>query len=117
VADQRTSVHLRHWHKYRSAELPYHQRFFFRRRDRLTGAVAASMADFHHEIGRAEPEVLRHHARNRDFSRWTNEVIRDHELADRLRLAEESLTGDGAAATEVGRRLLLEVIETHYAGS
>jgi hypothetical protein len=117
VADQRTSVHLRHWHKYQSAELPYHQRFFFRRRDRLTGAVAASMADFHHEIGRAEPEVLRHHARNRDFSRWTNEVIRDHELADRLRLAEESLTGDGAAATEVGRRLLLEVIETHYAGS
>jgi hypothetical protein len=117
VADQRTSVHLRHWHKYQSAELPYHQRFFFRRRDRLTGAVAASMADFHHEIGRADPEVLRHHARNRDFSRWTNEVIRDHELAGRLRLAEESLTGNGGAATEAGRRLLLEVIETHYAGS
>ena len=117
VADQRTSAHVRHWHKYQSAELPYHQRFFFRRRDRLTGAVAASMADFHHEISRAEPEVLRHHARNRDFSRWTNEVIRDHELAGRLRLAEESLTGNGAAATEAGRRLLLEVIETHYAGS
>jgi hypothetical protein len=75
------------------------------------------MADFHHEIGRAEPEVLRHHARNRDFSRWTNEVIRDHELAGRLRLAEESFTGNGAAATaEEGRRLLLQVIETHYAG-
>jgi hypothetical protein len=117
VADQRTSAHLRHWHKYQSAELPYHQRFFFRRKDRLTGAVAASMADFHHEIGRAEPEVLRHHARNRDFSRWTNEVIRDHELAGRLRLAEESFTGNGAAATaEEGRRLLLQVIETHYAG-
>ena len=117
VADQRTSVHLRHWHKYQSAELPYHQRFLFRRTDRLTGAVAASMADFHHEIGRAAPEVLRHHAQNRDFSRWTNEVIRDHELAGRLRLAEESLTGNGAVATETGRRLLLEVIETHYAGS
>jgi hypothetical protein len=117
VADQRTSVHLRHWHKYQSAELPFHQRFFFRLRDRLTGAVAASMADFHHEIGHAEPEVLRHHARNRDFSRWTNEVIRDHELAGRLRLAEESLTGNGAAATEAGRRLFLGVIETHYAGS
>jgi hypothetical protein len=60
--------------------------------------------------------VLRHHARNRDFSRWTNEVIRDHELAGRLRLAEESLTSDGAATAEEGRHLLLQVIETHYAG-
>ena len=58
VADARTSMHLRHWHKYQSAELPHHQRFFFCRRDRLTGAVAASMADFHHEIGRAEPQSL-----------------------------------------------------------
>jgi hypothetical protein len=74
------------------------------------------MADLHHEIGRVEPEVLHHHARNRDFSRWTNEVIRDHELAGRLRLAEESLARDGAATTEEGRRLLLQVIETHYAG-
>ncbi len=116
VADQRTSAHVRHWHKYQSAELPYHQHFFFRGRDRLSGAVAASMADLHHEIGRAEPEVLHHHARNRDFSRWTKEVIRDHELAGRLRLAEESLARDGAATTEAGRRLLLQVIETHYAG-
>jgi hydroxymethylpyrimidine pyrophosphatase-like HAD family hydrolase len=116
VADRRASVHVRHWHKYQSADLPYHQRFIFRRQDRPTGAVAASMADFHHEIARAEPEVLRHHARNRDFSRWTNEVIRDHELAGRLRLAEETFAGNGAAATEEGRRLLLQVIETRYAG-
>jgi hypothetical protein len=117
AADQRASVHVRHWHKYQSAELPYNQRFFFRRRDRLTGAVAASVADFHHEIGRAEPEVLHHHAQNRDFSRWTNEVIRDHELAGRLRLAEEAFAGNGAAATEEGRHLLLQLIETRYAGS
>jgi hypothetical protein len=116
VADRRASVHVRHWHKYQSADLPYHERFVFRRQDRPTGAVAASMADFHHEIGRAEPEVLRHHARNRDFSRWTNEVIRDHELAGRLRLAEETFAGDGTAATEEGRRMLLQVIETRYTG-
>ncbi|HEY7480577.1 MAG TPA: HAD family hydrolase, partial [Gemmatimonadales bacterium] len=116
VTDPRSSPHVRHWHKYQSSELPYHQRFFFRRRDRLTGAVAASMADFHHEISRAEPEVLRHHARNRDFSRWTNDVIRDHELAALLRLAEENLARDGLATTEQGRKLLLQVIETHYTG-
>ena len=117
VADRRTSFHVRHWHKYQSAELPYHRRFFFRRKDRPTAVVAASMADFHHEIGRAELEVLRHHARNRDFSRWTNDVIRDRELAARLREAEESLANDGAPAAEEGRQLLLRLIETHYAGS
>jgi hypothetical protein len=117
VADPRVSPHLRHWHKYQSAELPYHQRFFFRRRGRLTGAVASSMADFHHEIGRADPEVLRHHSRNRDFSRWTDEVIRDHELADRLRETEERLAGDGGTTPEEGRRLLLQVLEMHYKGS
>ena len=113
VADPRISPHLRHWHKYRSAELPYHRRFFFRRKDRPTGAVAGSMADFHHEIGRAEPEVLRHHARNHDFSRWTDEVIRDHELAGRLRLVEGSLGSD--SGTEEARGLLLQAIEMHYA--
>ena len=117
VADQRASLHLRHWHKYRTAELPYHRRFFFRRKDRPTGAVAASMADFHHEIARAEPEVLLHHARNRDFSRWTSDVIRDHELAAGLRKAEATFADDGASTAEEGRRLLLRLIEVHYAGN
>jgi hypothetical protein len=112
VADPRTSPHLRHWHKYQSAELPYHQRFFFRRKDRPTGAVAGSMSDFHHEIGRAEPEVLRHHARNHDFSRWIDEVIRDHTLAGRLRLVEGSL-GAGSGMEEA-RGLLLQAIEMRY---
>jgi hypothetical protein len=115
VADTRASAHVRHWHKYQSAELPWHQRFYFRRGDRLTGAVAASMADFHHHIGRAEPEVLRHHARRRDFSRWTDEVIRDHELADRIRSAEAALARDGGAG-EDGRRGLIDAIELHYRG-
>jgi hypothetical protein len=73
------------------------------------------MSDFHHEIGRAEPEVLRHHGQNRDFRRWTDEVIRDHDLADRLRLVEGTLEGP-SSMTEEARRLLLEAIETRYAG-
>jgi len=81
-----------------------------------TGAVAGSMADFHHEIARAAVEVLRHHASNRDFSRWTEDVIRDHALAERIRSVEERLRRNGSSASEAGRRLLLEAIETHYQG-
>ena len=117
VADARTSPHLRHWHKYQSAELPFHQRFFFRARGRLTGAVAARMADFQHEIARADLDVLRHHAGNRDFSRWTEEVIRDHGLAQRIRSVEERLSRNGTSASEEERGLLLEAIDTHYQGS
>jgi hypothetical protein len=116
VADARTSPHLRHWHKYQSAELAFHQRFFFRARGRLTGAVAASMADFHHEIARADLDALGHHAGNRDFSRWIDEVIRDHGLAERVRSVEERLSRDGASDREEKRRLLLEAIEAHYQG-
>ena len=113
VADLRNSAHRRHWHKYLSADLPYHRRFFFRLKDRLTGAVAASMTDFHHEIVRADAQVLRHHARSHDFSRWTEEVLRDRPLAERMRAVEDRLAGSDAAAEE-GRWRLLEEIETHY---
>jgi hypothetical protein len=42
-------------------------------------------------------------------------VIRDHRLAERLRVAEASLVRNGAAAAvEEGRQLLLHEIETHY---
>jgi hypothetical protein len=116
VSDARTSQHLRHWHKYQSAELPYHQRFFFRLRERLTGAVAGSMADFHDEIARADLDVLRHHARNRDFSRWTEDVVRDHQLAELLRQVEEQLGRNGGGTPEAARRQLLDAIETHYQG-
>jgi hypothetical protein len=57
--------------------------------------------------------VLRHHARNHDFSRWIDEVIRDHTLAGRLRLVEGSLGSD--SGTEEARGLLLQAIEMHYA--
>ena len=115
--DPRASPHLRHWHKYHSAELPYHQRFFLRRPQGMTGAVAASMADFHHEIGRAEAEVLRHHAGHHDFSRWIDHVIRDHVLAERMRTLERRLVGNGATPSEEWRRQVLRTIEGRYKGS
>jgi hypothetical protein len=54
VVDRRSSAHVRHWHKYLESLLPVHRRFF-RRGDQLSGATAASLVEFHHEIARAEP--------------------------------------------------------------
>ena len=113
--DRRASAHVRHWHKYRSGELPVHQRFFFRRGDRLTGAVAGSIGEFHDEIARADAGVLAHHARNRDFSRWIAGVIGDGELAGRVRSTERGLAA-GLDGVEEERLALLRAIEARYAG-
>ncbi|HEX6106639.1 MAG TPA: HAD hydrolase family protein [Gemmatimonadales bacterium] len=115
TVDRRVSVHVRHWHKYRSGELPAHQRFYFRRGDRLTGAVAGAIGEFHDEVARAEPAVLLHHARNRDFSRWIAGVIADHELAGQVRTAERRLSAE-PDGVERERLVLLRAIESRYAG-
>jgi hypothetical protein len=113
AVDQRSSAHVRHWHKYLESQLPVHRRFFFRRGDQLSGATAASLLEFHHEIARAEAGVLRHHAAHHDFSRWMEGVIRDRELALEVRRAELALQR-GANGVEDARRALLEAVETRY---
>ena len=114
--DRRASAHVRHWHKYLESRLPVHRRFFFRRGDQLSGATAASLVEFHHEIARAEPAVLRHHAAHHDFSRWIDGVIRDRELAHDVRQAELALRAGGNGVEE-GRRRLLEAVESRYAAT
>jgi len=114
--DRRASAHVRHWHKYLESRLPVHRRFFFRRGDQLSGATAASLVEFHHEIARAEPAVLRHHAAHHDFSRWIEGVIRDRELAHDIRQAELILRAGGNGVEE-GRRRLLHAVESRYAAT
>jgi hypothetical protein len=113
VPDVRRSAHVRHWHKYLTAVLPQHRRFFFRSAEGLTGASAANIPEFHHELERSEPAVLLHHARARDFSRWTGLVLGDPELADAFRSIEDRTAG-GGADVERGRRDLLAGIEQRY---
>jgi len=114
VVDRRVSTHVRHWHKYWSGELPMHRRFYFRNGERLTGAVAAGVSDFHTEVARADPEVLAHHAAHRDFSRWLDGVIGDAGLAAEVRKIETPLAERRASPAEA-RRLLLQAVEGRYA--
>jgi hydroxymethylpyrimidine pyrophosphatase-like HAD family hydrolase len=111
--DRRARAHVRHWHKYHSGELPAHRRFFFRRGERLTGAVAGSIGEFHDEVARAEPEVVAHHARNHDFSRWIAGVIGDGELAGEVRSAEREIARS-VDGLEENRLALLHAIEARY---
>ncbi len=112
LAERRTG-HVRHWHKYATAELPVAKRFYFRRSsDEPTGRVAANVREFHRILGHCGDDVIDHHTRNHDFSRWALHVLQDATLAASLSASEDThvATGDPPAT----RRGLLRAIETRY---
>jgi hypothetical protein len=107
----RSSLHVRHWHKYVSAQLPERHRFLFRDARGLTGDSAANVAEFHHELLRAPDAVIAHHSAHGDFSRWARQVLQDEVVGELLARAERELPrGPGAA-----RIALLTALETRYA--
>jgi len=107
--------HVRHWHKYSSAQLPVGKRFYFQPSPGTWGDVAGNMEEFHGALRRARLEVMRDHARRGDFSRWVAEVLQDHTLALAFRLTERRLCdAESNSAAEAARRELLAAIESRY---
>jgi hydroxymethylpyrimidine pyrophosphatase-like HAD family hydrolase len=78
----RATQHVRHQHKYAHAELPREKHFYLRTPACATGRSAGNLEQLHRELHEASAEVLQHHTRNRDFSRWAAEVLRDSALAE-----------------------------------
>lgn len=105
--------HVRHWHKYAGVRLPPAKRFVFRTRHGPHGAVAANLEEFHHEVRRCDPGVLRHHAGCGDFSRWLEDVIQDSVLAATVRSIEEALR-EGEAPWQTLQDALTSAIESRY---
>jgi hydroxymethylpyrimidine pyrophosphatase-like HAD family hydrolase len=114
----RATHHIRHWHKYRATPLPANRGFWFRPDDHeLTGAVATSLAEFHHVIARAPQAVLRHHAEGGDFSRWIDDVFRDHHLAHDIRAIEDQIVAvTSTAEIELFRHDLLATLQHRLLG-
>lgn len=86
---ERSSGHVRHWHKYIDGALPEALRFYF-----ADGPVAANVRQFHRHLGTCSVEVLEPHGRRRDLSRWLREVLQDEELAGVVSDAEQELRAE-----------------------
>ncbi|HET8576419.1 MAG TPA: HAD hydrolase family protein [Methylomirabilota bacterium] len=84
----RETTHVRHLRKYADVEVPFSERFLFRRPDGAVVATAQSLREFRHAVGAVDDAVLAHHAGRGDFSRWVREVFSDLELARQLRKSE-----------------------------
>jgi phosphoglycolate phosphatase (TIGR01487 family) len=114
----RRTNHVRHWHKYAKASLPEEKRFRFRGAGSVdTGHEAANLYEFHHILRQAATDVVLHHCRHRDFSRWTLSALQDLILSQRLgeteALADELHTDDKTTGDLMRQRLLAD-IEKRY---
>lgn len=105
--DRRTP-HLRHQHKYARTGVEPSRRFYFRGSgDRLTGAVAANLAELEDVLNRCDAGVLRHHCPAHDFSRWVAGVFLDKRLAAELAAAASQLARESPKAVAEQVRLAL----------
>ncbi len=105
---QRSTGHVRHWHKYIDGELPRYLRFYF-----TDGPVAANVRDFHRHLGTCSAEVLEPHACRHDPSRWLGEVLQDADLAGVVSDAEHQLRAD-RLPLEGFRDVVRTAIEARY---
>lgn len=113
----RRTAHERHWHKYATADLPDHRRFVFRpSQESISGHAAANLREFHDELDSCEADVIAHHARGYDFSRWIRGVFRDDRLAAEVEEVETELTTARQESIETARRRLLAALEHRYPG-
>jgi hypothetical protein len=106
--------HVRHWHKYLSAELPPERQFYLRTREGPTGRSAAGVEQLYHEIEHASAAVLTHHLGEGDFSRWIAGVLSDSALATALRAIETAWCEGDRASVEPFRLRLLAAIDDRY---
>jgi hypothetical protein len=85
---QRRTSHVRHRRKYADSPVPDAQRFFFRRPDGTVLGAAESLGAFAAALPSTPDEVLAHHARRGDFSRWVRDVFSDRLLGRQIRKLE-----------------------------
>jgi phosphoglycolate phosphatase (TIGR01487 family) len=83
----RETAHVRHLKKYVDARVPFSERFLFSSGEGVV-AEARSLHEFRRMLKVVAPDVLAHHARRGDFSRWALDVFSDRELARQLRKTE-----------------------------
>jgi hydroxymethylpyrimidine pyrophosphatase-like HAD family hydrolase len=110
----RETSHMRHWHKYSAGQLHPDRRFYFRRDwDTATGATAGSMAELEHELRACDDDVVAHHCRLADLSRWIGEVLGDPPLAAAIEEIENAVQTGTVTIAEAKTRLI-DVIHRRY---
>ena len=107
----RNSVHVRHWHKYITGQLPPDLRFYFAPPD--DNRIAANLREFHRHLSVCQPQTISQHARQHDFSRWASDVLKDEHFARTVEHIEEQLS-EGRQSSAECRAAITQAIEDRY---
>jgi hydroxymethylpyrimidine pyrophosphatase-like HAD family hydrolase len=115
----RASSHVRHQHKYMTAALPSHRRFYFQTygetcREPIT---ASTLEEFSRHIRHCDQTVLRYHLSRGDFSRWITGTFADQSLGGDLAAIERDLGVREAAELERARQRIIHSIDSRYGGA
>jgi hypothetical protein len=95
--------------------VPEEQSFYFRRSwDMPTGAVAGNLEQLEQGLRASGPDVIGHHSRTGDFSRWVADVLGDRPLADALAVTEADVR-TGVIDGNAGRERLLGTLRSQLA--
>ena len=105
---RRTTTHKRHGMKYATGKLPLERAFRFRGPTDALDLVAHNLETFTMLAKGVDDATWLHHLRRGDVSAWLREQIKDAELADEVRVLEQSSDAAGS------RRAVLEAIARHY---
>ena len=105
----RTTIHIRHWHKYVNASLPPRLRFYFHD----SGQVSANFREFHRHLASCPTDTLTYHLARGDVSRWLAHVVADNGIAATVARIEAQAS-DGALMAEDARRAIRSAIEARY---
>lgn len=112
----RTTRHVRHWHKYFGGSLRPALRFRFRGESGEVQHEAGNVEDLRRVVAICAPDVIRHHARRGDLSRWLRQAIQDFSLGGTVEDLEHDFRSgsQGDAEVEPLRRALLQAIDQRY---
>jgi phosphoglycolate phosphatase-like HAD superfamily hydrolase len=114
MMDERTSTHVRHWHKYADSPLPSNRQFYFHSDGPQPGAAAATLAEFNRLLRHCDLSTLDYHLSRADFSRWIIGALSDQELGADLAGIERDLVSTHDAALERARQQILHAISRRY---
>ena len=104
------SEHRRHVRKYATGELGEDKSFYFRGPAGQLKLRAQNLVLFIQLAAGVNDETWTHHLRNRDYSRWFREAIKDEGLAAEAAAVE----ADASLPPEDSRRLIRAAIERRY---
>jgi hypothetical protein len=109
----RLTQHRRHHRKYVRGRLDPLRSFHFRDGQDRAVATAANLDELQKVLRECSDDVVEHHARGGDLSRWVRQVFGDDDLASVMAAAERRLVAGEVSAGQA-RELLIDAVHAAY---